>query len=242
MQRKRKNDEVDLFISSSCTISTVNCKSIVDTSFPLLKSKIHATTDLNYTTPTNFCCWHCCHNFETNPIPIPDSYDERKDVYNVSGVFCSFSCAKGYLIEQNPYDIGRKSLLFKEMSLHVYKKNTDTIIPAPSRLVLKKFGGSLDIDTFRTVDSQILLETVPFVNIPSHIINRPTFDSEHKWNVRGIQRKKSETTVVEDYGERGLYFDFLKKQQEIDNVKQSPKKKTSQKQKGKSSDLTQFMR
>lgn len=244
----KKTTSVDIYLSNSCSVRRVNCKGIVDTSGPMTQMIPHSSMKIDYTKPTYFCCWHCCHEFDGIPIPIPEMYDMKTDTYSVSGIFCSFQCAKGYLHEQNPFDIGRKSLLLKEISLRLYKVNIDQIIAAPSRLVLKKFGGSFDINEFRTCDKQVIIETPPFVNNSMHICNKPSLDSEQKWNVHGIRRQQ--TAVIESCSERGLYFDFLKKQAEIEkqintdtetNSNKESEKKTSNNTTSVASDLSSFI-
>lgn len=97
--------------------------------------------------PGNVCCWHCCHPFEGQPIPLPTAYDSRRDAFRVMGVFCSWSCAKAYNRDNMRQHTSTSHLLtlLRKRATGVLAHTT----PAPPRQTLTMFGGPLTIDEFR---------------------------------------------------------------------------------------------
>lgn len=98
---------------------------------------------------TDVWCWWCCHPFTCHPVSIPLSHDPTKDLFELVGVFCSFSCCKSYIMSSNQYNkpiiISNIKTLAKRMGLPYKNK----IIAAPPRQTLNVFGGYLTIDEFR---------------------------------------------------------------------------------------------
>jgi hypothetical protein len=98
---------------------------------------------------TDVACWWCCHKFTSFPLGLPMRYDEHKNLFRVSGVFCSFSCIIAY---KNELNISNVNHLIK----FLYNKLTGTNISntslttAPPRSFLKMFGGKLSIEEFRS--------------------------------------------------------------------------------------------
>ena len=92
------------------------------------------------------CLW-CCHKFDNIPISLPESYTDN--IFKVSGFFCSFNCAASYNFSLNDTKIWNRysllNLLYKKINNCTFVK-----IPlAPSREVLKHFGGYMDIEEYR---------------------------------------------------------------------------------------------
>ena len=96
---------------------------------------------------TSICCYWCCHKFENAPFGIPVNYSNGK--FDVYGCFCSLECASAYnfKMQDNIDEMWERynliNLLFRKLSKGVLVK------PAPDRLVLKMFGGFMNIDEFR---------------------------------------------------------------------------------------------
>jgi hypothetical protein len=232
----------DLYVGEDVHVRRVDCKSIVDTTTTVQQQRVHGSSMIDYSKPTDICCWHCCHGFECLPIPLPHMYDMRNKTYAVYGVFCSFSCAKSYLIDHSRFDGGHHVLLLKSMGLHVYYMNVDTVIEAPPRIDLKMFGGTMNIDEFRRCDTLRLAETPPFV--PYTVIVEERSRRAQLWNLEGMRRPDLTPMQVADAGERGMYFDFLKQQDEKDAAQGSssaPSPKTAAAP-AKSSSLHKFMK
>ena len=130
------------------------------------KSNKPSIQPLNNDDPSK--CWWCSYN--SNPIvELPEHY--FNNMFYMTGKFCSYNCAMAYNIDLNDENISkRNSLLY----LH-YKKTYNTepnIIVAPSWKVLKEFGGSLDIDEFR---SNFITHTTNYLYIKPPLISRISY-------------------------------------------------------------------
>lgn len=121
--------------------------------------------DERWPSETDVVCFYCCHSFDTTPVGIPHKF--VNNVFNCYGNFCSYNCAKRYLCpfyneeddvamilavhdmlvgdEQNEKLQLLELLFHLETNAPFYKE----IKPAPSRLVLKMFGGTKTIDEYR---------------------------------------------------------------------------------------------
>jgi hypothetical protein len=114
---------------------------------------------------TNVKCWWCCHNFDTLPLGMPVSYDYKLKKYNVRGVFCSFACMLAYT--NNTKGLQPKRYLIN----YLYKKLTGVFginfKEAPSKYILKEFGGLLTIEEFRKLSSEH--KSYKMIEYPMHI-------------------------------------------------------------------------
>ena len=95
---------------------------------------------------TNIACWWCTYTFNTIPCFIPERYFDNK--YYVFGCFCSYNCAAAYNLSLNDYKIWDRHSLLNKM-YNIFNKINDSIIPAPLKESLIKFGGHISIDEFR---------------------------------------------------------------------------------------------
>jgi hypothetical protein len=122
---------------------------------------------------TSVWCWWCCHPFDTQPIPCPINYDKIHDRFEVKGVFCSIGCCAAYSVEN-----------YKSLT-HVYTFNKrilketdhDTISSfktAPSKTVLKVFGGHMSIEEFRSYSDPSLISETSEHWKDNHVINLST--------------------------------------------------------------------
>ena len=93
---------------------------------------------------SNNLCWWCCHSYNNRPVPSVIRYDERLKVYKLKGLFCSWECSAAFTLDN------RSPLcwLYKLMKYWLDEKHIN-IIPAPSRFVLKSFGGHMTINEYR---------------------------------------------------------------------------------------------
>lgn len=99
-------------------------------------------------TETDLLCWNCCQQVKGTPIPFPSKYDQVRERFAVSGVFCTWGCVFRYAL-----DNGKKTCnLFPFMrTLGIKDKDgrTPVITPAPPRFALQCFGGPLTVEEFR---------------------------------------------------------------------------------------------
>ena len=97
---------------------------------------------------TSICCYWCCHKFENPPFGIPVNYSNSK--FDVFGCFCSLECAAAYNFKMQD-NIDEMWERYNLINLLCRRLNKGVLVkPAPNRLVLKMFGGYMDIDEFRS--------------------------------------------------------------------------------------------
>lgn len=93
---------------------------------------------------TNILCWWCCYSFNTMPIPSVLNYDYYTKEYNLKGIFCSWECSASFTFERKK-NLGFLSKLYKEWTGDKIFK----VERAPSKYILKSFGGHMSIDEYR---------------------------------------------------------------------------------------------
>jgi len=99
-------------------------------------------------------CFWCCNGFSWIATVLPISYDIYKNKYSCEGNFCSPECALAHLYADAsvPDSVrwNRHALLY-----HLYRElySKKDLSPAPSRTILRMFGGPLDIQQFREYTS-----------------------------------------------------------------------------------------
>lgn len=99
-------------------------------------------------------CWWCCHPFEWDSLHFP--YALKNDTFYTTGHFCSWGCMKAYAIDKNKLGECEYITLMR-------KKVEGKITPvrrAPSRYCLELFGGTVNIESFRSGTPRV------FVKIP----------------------------------------------------------------------------
>lgn len=95
---------------------------------------------------TDIACFWCAHQFEGRPVFIP--YDEKKGTWHVYGNFCCPECALAYCLDEKE----DTHIRWEKVSLmhRLYASVVGgRIYPAPSRQLLKHFGGRLSIEDYR---------------------------------------------------------------------------------------------
>ena len=101
-------------------------------------------------------CYHCCHPIPKERATLQYPFKLLSSgKYQVGGQFCSWECIKGYARDE----MSRVVSGVHQVNIRHYRKMitglTDFVMPAPSRLVLKAFGGHLDIEEFRNPNPRI---------------------------------------------------------------------------------------
>ena len=122
------------------------------------------TTREQWPEKTDVACWNCTFEFDAIPIAVPKSLRHRKHFDKCYGVFCSFNCAKRYVITQNNFDMWSQLQLLSLLHKRVLGC-TVKVIPAPPRQALLRFGGYLSIDEYRK--NNIVLPPEPDMFDPS---------------------------------------------------------------------------
>jgi hypothetical protein len=119
-------------------------------------------------------CFWCCHTFTNRPVVLP-LRDQGEYLY-VFGNFCCPECAMAYL-----FDIRQDSHTRWEQLALLYRIYNDAcnnkIYPAPSKNVLKLFGGPLSIEEYRNlIRSQkvrVDIHLPPMVSLLSTMDTKP---------------------------------------------------------------------
>ena len=97
-------------------------------------------------------CWWDGHEFDCPPVGCPCSHDERHNEFHLQGYFCSWACARAYGAR---YLSSSTSMMvpsyIKAILRAMGAANTDPPAAAPHWCVLKRFGGSMTIDEFRSL-------------------------------------------------------------------------------------------
>lgn len=101
-------------------------------------------------------CWNCCHEIEGLNVSQPIKYEQG--VFKTVGNFCSYPCIARHIIESND----TSDVVFSRLStLNMYvnminKTRGKKVVPAPPRLLLKMFGGTMDISEYRSKEDECL--------------------------------------------------------------------------------------
>lgn len=134
---------------------------------------------------TDILCWHCCHGFDGQPLPLPVAYDDRADRFTVTGIFCSFPCMKAYNLEGRGggYLRGINAVLITQF----HKRCTGVLAPirmAPPRMLLKAFGGAMTIEEFRAAGESHVFKSIP----PRMVILEHVFEQQARAAAAQSQR------------------------------------------------------
>lgn len=157
---------------------------------------------------TDLWCWHCCHTFDTKPIPFPLKYDEKLQRFSVVGTFCSWNCAKAFKQNAGSFRRGIDENIFTLF----YKRCTGTIksIPAaPPKYLLDVFGGPLTIEEFRNKTAK---DEKSFVSMPPNLILHAQLlhERKHSETLRHNLTVKADMNVTVDMGSKAAVNETLK--------------------------------
>jgi len=122
-------------------------------------------------TNTSISCWWCCHSFDNMPLGLPQKRLSRK--FLVTGCFCSFNCALAYNINLADFKVSERTSLLKYLFRAFYPLEDDNFSPAPSRVVLQKFGGNTTIGEYRfnfeVPSKEVRVLMPPIISMPPQI-------------------------------------------------------------------------
>lgn len=114
---------------------------------------------------TKIACFYDTCKFNGEPAFLPEYKISNK--YYVRKCFCSWNCAMAYNFTLNDQNMWHRNKLIIEIYKH--KFGTDDIKPADDREVLIKYGGTVDINTFR-LNFMINLKKFRVVDPPMAIL------------------------------------------------------------------------
>lgn len=122
---------------------------------------------------TDVACFWDCHTFRYAPCAIPVAIEG--DICKVYGNFCSPECAAAYLFSE-PLESHVKWERYALLN-GLYATNADPIRLAPKRVVLRMFGGTLDIMDYRSmmVERRMRIDvmTPPMISIIQVMDTKP---------------------------------------------------------------------
>lgn len=166
-------------------------------------------------TKTDVHCWYCSHQFDGVPVSIP--VDFKDDWWSVRGVFCSFSCAKSFIVRNCQGDYRQLMLLNSFASICFNRKKEITM--SPPFHVLKKFGGCMEIEEFRGRASKgeevICLENKfrPCSATVQIHTNNPSASGFRVGQVMGIRRNTVTANQSSPKKKMSKFDEFVKKKQ-----------------------------
>lgn len=104
-----------------------------------------------YPNKTDILCWWCCYEFDTHPIGVPLKYDSVNDVFKVIGCFCSFNCAYAHIKKEKlKVPLSDLKFMYEKLSGAEFSSDSWTVVPAPEKYILQRFGGPLSIQEYRS--------------------------------------------------------------------------------------------
>jgi hypothetical protein len=97
---------------------------------------------------SDIACFWCCHTFSNRPVVLP--IRDTGEHLQVTGNFCCPECATAYLFDmrQDSHTRWEQFALLNRVYNEVCQ---GYIYPAPSRSILKYFGGNLSIQEYRNL-------------------------------------------------------------------------------------------
>ena len=144
---------------------------------------------INETTNCGSLCWNCCHSFQEIVYGIPLKY--ISGIFYTYGDFCSLECATRYALEyfNNYHEIISIINLYNNI---INKTTNKAISLAPNKLLLKAFGGTMDIDEYRNgfSDKNIHDIKIPPVLPIKHTIDTHEINSGSSKSHLKLYRKK----------------------------------------------------
>jgi len=105
-------------------------------------------------------CWNCCHKFNNIITGLPIDYNNN--IFYTIGDFCSLECAARYAFNNynnKIYEIIPIINMYNNMKYgNIHKINM-----APDKLLLKQFGGEMDINDYRKKFNNIYYVNSPII-------------------------------------------------------------------------------
>jgi len=125
-----------------------NYKTLENHNSNFVLSKLKVNSD-NWVTKTDKRCWWCTYKFDNNPCSIPVEYNKITQEFTVYGCFCSFNCAKAYIILNSMSNEHIEKISLLQLLYFKMNNKLDNIEPAPPKEILEDYGGNMTIDNYR---------------------------------------------------------------------------------------------
>ena len=151
---------------------------------------------------TRYQCWHCCRWFEGIPVPVPTNYIEAKRKYHVTGTFCTFSCAKSYMVSNVGYCTPLTMSWLTQMAKEYFGYRGLTIECAPDREWIMGPNPKITFEEFDAiVGSREPCETLRKSLIPACVLESSSLLMVHgkpSVTMRDVLATRNNETEVEE--------------------------------------------
>lgn len=123
--------------------------------------------------PAHMLCCHCCMQMHTSTpaaLPVECTYHHNTIVISFIHAFCDWHCVRAYNRSLTDVNMTKRETLIALAAKHIHKVPlTSTIHPAPSRLALNVFGGSMSREQFNSAKIIQPLDTKHYNMAPSFL-------------------------------------------------------------------------
>lgn len=218
-KRRAMSSKTPVFLPTQGTTTDVFCGTQPKTRGTKYNLFGQPTTIEEWPPSCDELCWHCCHGFTTVPASIP--MHQTGGQWSMKGVFCSWECAKRYVVDLRLYN--HAAVLFQLKAVAADFGVTERIEAAPPRTMLRAFGGTLSIDDFRQQNKVFCTIEAPFYNHSMAF----KVDEKVDTSIRGLRRPSSRKQPSKS-STTSLYAQFLQS-----NVTPTKPKKTKKRKQTK---------
>lgn len=158
---------------------------------------------------TRIHCWNCRLPFDTMPIPLVMSCDEKG--YDVSGVTCNVGCGKRYLMQDKSNRGRMRLIMYRKMLIEYFNWPPDQEIPmSPPWQAIDVFGGHMTVEEYRRLIPGVTISLLAPPFIPFQLM----LETEHRGEFVIDQTRPpvapvdSEQELVRQAREHGSVFDL----------------------------------
>jgi hypothetical protein len=210
IQGKKKFSKIDVQHSEN-TIINIKNNNVVNNDLSITGFNSNEVFYKEYISePGKDCkCLNCNYSINSNIISIPLKY--CSGIFYIYGNYCSYECAARYILDT--YNDKNIWEIYSLLNLYYNICNNtigEKVSPAPSKLLLKEFGGTMEIDEYRiTLNSHNIYDIYQPPIIPikhrSNLLENKTVN-ENKHNFK-LYRKKPINTNNSIYNTMNLTVD-----------------------------------
>ena len=201
LANRQEDDQIimQLNITDDVIDNIINTKSHVHNTEPIAYEPIGFSYDSEIINNEKIdmkrsVCFWCCHELVDFSCGMPIKYTASINHFEIYGTFCSFQCASAYnfSINSKSYKVWDINSLINMLAERY--GIIENIKPAPSKYVLKMFGGDMTIEEFRMIHKEnersLVLNIPPMtcINSSTELLNTSYMNNEGK-NKNSIENK-----------------------------------------------------
>ena len=186
-------------LMSNCQVSFINC------------SIFESCSLQDWPKSTKVACWYCTEKFKGRPFCLPVDFDATTTEWRLKGCFCSVQCTLAYIQDYHSQDYLFSNMLsWTKLFARMYFGITN-VTRAPSRCLLKKFGGHISIQQFRQHNEK--KETIEVIHEPIFtFVSINSFHEEKEKMKQNVYLGKMHGIGIQNNGssrEKSRYQQFL---------------------------------